>query len=175
MAVVKCRECGKEVSDKAKSCPHCGVARPAPESKFGLYLKLGFGAVLVIAIVRCSSDQEDRKSQAASEAQRIESSKTPEQRTREVAQKAKDEAEFQSVVARLRAIQATTKNPASFELVDAILLSDGTLCAVYRGTNSFNAVVTENKAIAKDLRVVDWNRFCGGKSGKDMKYARQAL
>jgi len=25
MAIVSCRECGKEVSDKAETCPHCGV------------------------------------------------------------------------------------------------------------------------------------------------------
>ena len=24
MAMIKCPECGKDVSDKAKSCPHCG-------------------------------------------------------------------------------------------------------------------------------------------------------
>ena len=175
MGTVKCRECGKNVSNEAKNCPHCGVAKPAPESKLGLYVKLGLGAVLVIAMVRCISDQEDRKSQASAEKQRIEASKTPEQRAREEAEKAKKEAEFQSVVSRLRALKATTKNPNSFELVDAVLMNDGTLCATYRGTNSFNAVVTESKAIAKDLKIVEWNRFCGGKSGTDMKYARQAL
>lgn len=25
MAIIKCPECGKEVSDKAKACPNCGV------------------------------------------------------------------------------------------------------------------------------------------------------
>ena len=24
MALIKCPECGKEISDKAESCPHCG-------------------------------------------------------------------------------------------------------------------------------------------------------
>ena len=24
MALVKCKECGKEISDKAKTCPNCG-------------------------------------------------------------------------------------------------------------------------------------------------------
>ena len=28
MALVKCKECKKEVSDKAKECPHCGVKEP---------------------------------------------------------------------------------------------------------------------------------------------------
>ena len=25
MALIKCQECGKEISDKATSCPHCGA------------------------------------------------------------------------------------------------------------------------------------------------------
>jgi hypothetical protein len=29
MALQPCRECGKDVSQSAKSCPHCGVAYPA--------------------------------------------------------------------------------------------------------------------------------------------------
>ncbi|HFJ4332276.1 hypothetical protein [Serratia liquefaciens] len=29
MAMTKCKECKKEVSDKAKVCPHCGVKEPA--------------------------------------------------------------------------------------------------------------------------------------------------
>lgn len=24
MALIKCKECGKEISDKATACPHCG-------------------------------------------------------------------------------------------------------------------------------------------------------
>ena len=24
MALIKCNECGNEISDKAKKCPHCG-------------------------------------------------------------------------------------------------------------------------------------------------------
>lgn len=27
MALIKCPECGKEISDKAISCPHCGCPR----------------------------------------------------------------------------------------------------------------------------------------------------
>lgn len=28
MALVKCKECGKEVSDKANECPYCGCLEP---------------------------------------------------------------------------------------------------------------------------------------------------
>jgi hypothetical protein len=32
MALIKCKECGKEVSSKAESCPHCGARVKAKES-----------------------------------------------------------------------------------------------------------------------------------------------
>lgn len=28
MALIKCPECGKEISDTAKVCPHCGYKKP---------------------------------------------------------------------------------------------------------------------------------------------------
>ena len=31
MALIKCNECGKEISDKAKSCIHCGYRTPPPK------------------------------------------------------------------------------------------------------------------------------------------------
>ena len=30
MAMIKCNECGKEISDTAKACPHCGAKVPRP-------------------------------------------------------------------------------------------------------------------------------------------------
>ena len=41
MALIKCSECGKEISDKAKLCPHCGfdyLFIPTTIETFG-YLK----------------------------------------------------------------------------------------------------------------------------------------
>jgi hypothetical protein len=175
MAMVKCRECDKEVSNKAKTCPNCGVKNPQPQSKFNLYLKLALGAILVISIVKCVNDSGNQESERIAEKQRIEASKTPEQRAQEAADKAKREAEFQSTVSRLKMLKSSSKNPKSFELVDAILMDDGTLCVTYRGTNSFNAVVTNSTAISKSMKVVDWNKFCSGKSGRDMKSAQYAL
>lgn len=33
MALMKCKECGKEHSDTAQTCPHCGFKRPKQVSK----------------------------------------------------------------------------------------------------------------------------------------------
>lgn len=32
MALVECRECGKEVGTEAKTCPHCGTPKPAVQA-----------------------------------------------------------------------------------------------------------------------------------------------
>ena len=37
MAMIQCPECGKDVSDKATSCPSCGTPIKAPESKLIVY------------------------------------------------------------------------------------------------------------------------------------------
>lgn len=33
MALIKCKECGREISDKAKSCPYCGIEYSTNEIK----------------------------------------------------------------------------------------------------------------------------------------------
>lgn len=45
MALIKCRECGKEVSSQATTCPHCGVAVAKPKKTHGC------GTLLVLAVV----------------------------------------------------------------------------------------------------------------------------
>ena len=32
MALKNCKECGKEVSESAQTCPHCGISKPAREA-----------------------------------------------------------------------------------------------------------------------------------------------
>ena len=48
MAIAKCRECGTEVSDQAKTCPKCGVS--APVKKTSMFVKLIAG-VFGIAVL----------------------------------------------------------------------------------------------------------------------------
>ena len=41
MALVPCRECGKEVSEEAKVCPNCGVKTPSKKRhQRGLYIMI---------------------------------------------------------------------------------------------------------------------------------------
>lgn len=40
MALINCPECGKEVSDKAKTCPNCGIAitKEPIEQPYSMYV-----------------------------------------------------------------------------------------------------------------------------------------
>ncbi len=61
MALIKCPECGNDMSDQASSCANCGW-RP-PKSKWWLWIPLGIiGLFLVIAII--GSFEPEYKKQA---------------------------------------------------------------------------------------------------------------
>ena len=47
MALIKCKECGKEISDKAKQCVHCGYNN----SEINSSLKSGNGVAVAIVVL----------------------------------------------------------------------------------------------------------------------------
>lgn len=50
MALIKCPECGKEISSEAKSCPNCGKPIPRPKGK-PFYKRGLFWFFLIVAII----------------------------------------------------------------------------------------------------------------------------
>lgn len=48
MAIAKCRECGAEVSDSAKTCPKCGVAKPVKKTSLIVKIFLGLMGIGLI-------------------------------------------------------------------------------------------------------------------------------
>lgn len=48
MALQPCRECGEQISTSAKTCPRCGVARPARSSGNRLFYLIVFAVVVVV-------------------------------------------------------------------------------------------------------------------------------
>ena len=78
MALVKCKECGKEISTKADKCPHCG----APIKKSANIGCLGSAIAIILIlmiIVQVSECSEKRSKQNAIR----EKAKITEQRARE--------------------------------------------------------------------------------------------
>ena len=50
MALKKCKECGKEISDSAKACPHCGATSTATKMQ-EIGCAMTFIGVLILVIV----------------------------------------------------------------------------------------------------------------------------
>ena len=60
-------------------------------------------------------------------------------------------------------LKRAMKNPASFDLVSVYLVNGKTFCYRYRGTNSFNAIITELFVINAKLKGTDektWQQNC---------------
>ena len=51
MALKPCRECGKEVSTKAKTCPQCGISHPTSQLDRGTKQALGCLALIIVVVV----------------------------------------------------------------------------------------------------------------------------
>lgn len=51
MALVKCRECGKKISDTAEVCPHCGKKSPVPTPKEITANNKAYGIGFIISII----------------------------------------------------------------------------------------------------------------------------
>jgi RNA polymerase subunit RPABC4/transcription elongation factor Spt4 len=60
MALVKCKECKKEVSSSAKLCPHCGIKNPSTTAKDYILGAIGI-IVIIFAVKACSGDDEPAK------------------------------------------------------------------------------------------------------------------
>ena len=166
MALVKCEECGKQISDEAESCPSCG-AKP---EKMGFFRKLFIGlfVIFVIGAVMDGIKSPSTKIQYGSSVSSPEAEEAKKKSEQEQAKQL-------SILLRISALREEMKNPPSFEMVEAINLKNGTLCVTYRGTNGFGGVVTESKAISSDAKIIDYPANCNGKTGEDVTHLKKYL
>ena len=51
MALIKCKECGKEISDSAKSCPECGFVYKKEHSTLKTII-ICIGTLFVIVLIK---------------------------------------------------------------------------------------------------------------------------
>lgn len=53
MALIKCKECNKEVSDTAKTCPHCGYILKTKNNKLKLISKISNIDIIIVVCMIC--------------------------------------------------------------------------------------------------------------------------
>lgn len=165
MAMGKCRECGAEVSDQAKTCPKCGVSRPVRKTS-----KLTWLATLVIVPVVAMSIINHKPPPPDVEA----APPTPEQ----LAEKKLDERRFNLAVGALIFIKKNLREPESV-VWEGVWVNDAAtvICVEYRARNGFGgmnkevAVITDSK-LEKTAKA--WNSKCT-KGMHDKTSARQAV
>lgn len=178
MALIKCAECGKDVSSEAKTCPHCGAKVVLPKKPMSKTKKIIFGAlggVILISIV-ATNQQEQEKAQA--EQARL-ATLSPEQKAQEEAHKAQQEKYEEMAKQGARKLKLAMKDPESFEIKSLIVKKNGTACYDYRATNSFNAKLQYSAVLTtigeifsqehqpEKFRKV-WNKDCTQPGGVDL-------
>jgi rRNA maturation endonuclease Nob1 len=180
MALIKCHECGKDVSTEAEACPSCGAKPKAPEtpppppqppkkkSRTLLYILGGFFILFIISSI-FSPTKEEREATEKAKAEAIEAAKTPEQRAAEA--KAKEEREqraadekkkkeienmrFARVRAVTSAIRENARNPKSVEWMSVFSDETGDLiCLQFRAQNGFGGMTVSYYAVTPG-RVID--------------------
>lgn len=62
MSLIKCPECGKEISDKASSCPECGYSlKNNKKNMKGIIVTIVIFLVIVAGVVTCLTIQNEKK------------------------------------------------------------------------------------------------------------------
>ena len=124
MAIVKCRECDRDISTSA-ACPGCGAKPKKQVNKTTIVVVALFGLAFLHSI-------------ATRETPPAPPPLTPEQ----AAARDRDLARSRTGKVAIAALKASLKDPDSLKVVSLGVSKDGnTACVFYRARNSFNAVV----------------------------------
>lgn len=171
MAIIKCGECGNEVSDKASACPKCGAKVEKHVGPIGKIIALIFLAFFIKSILSSQEAQE--------QAAMAESKKSPEQVAAEKKNKAEQELRFNKVVIVGTALKKQLNDPASLEF-ETIMTDDTakTICMIYRAKNGFGALIKEMIVIYDGIpsqEPHDWNKHCADRQLHDLRYARLVI
>lgn len=131
MSIIKCHECGGQVSDEAKACPSCGAKPKKPVGRLGIIFAAIFGIAMFKA---CTPPDRPAPPQ-----------KTPEQIEREKLEDKK----ITDAVNFVKIIKQSTREPDSFLVENVSVNKDATIiCVVYLGKNGFGGVSQEIVAMA---------------------------
>ncbi|MBS1170021.1 MAG: hypothetical protein H6R01_939 [Burkholderiaceae bacterium] len=180
MALVACKECGKEVSTEAKSCPNCGAK---PPKKPSMIVRVGGGIILASLaaafFMGAGGSKEASKPAISVPVSEQQKKEFAEKEKKDKAEKAASENRFQLVVAAAGALKSAMREPDSTQW-DSIMSNDSgsVICFQYRGKNGFGGVNVEHAVYAGgkfSQKKASWNKHCAGKTMNDMTYARRAL
>ena len=115
MALINCYECNKEISDQAKSCPHCGAVpiKPRADTSAGVAVLVVFtiSMILIFSFANMNSKSSSNKSSTPSNSQVI--------------------------VFAKESVRKQLREPESAEFRDIKLNSNGIPCGYVNAKNGF--------------------------------------
>lgn len=146
MALIKCRECGKEISTDAKACPHCG-AKPPYRPSLAFVLIAG---LLVVFGVK-SSFESDRLAAMPKTAEQIAVEEAADMRTR-------------MAYVLIRKVKNNLREPESLDVINVFSNEKADLlCMKYRARNGFGGYAIGYYVIGEfgdSDSVKAWNAMC---------------
>lgn len=160
MALIKCKECGGQVSTKADSCPSCGAKLPRKTSLL-TWIVLAIIAFTVVSWASANRTQKTPEQAAEEEARRAEREKQKEQ--------------MLLVAGAQSAVKARLKDPDSAEFGQTVYREPGIVCGYVNAKNSFGGYTGEKGFIVdiegKSLMIQGeadgftkaWNSRCAAK------------
>lgn len=75
----ECRECGKPVSSEAKTCPSCGIAKPAPNKGLSMAAQIRWAFLLVFGffVFKLATPTDDQPTGAPTSTQQTATARDP--------------------------------------------------------------------------------------------------
>ena len=161
MALIKCKECGNEVSTTAKSCPKCGAKITKPASKLGIFFALLVSFIFFKAIITNEPVPP-----------------APTQTAEQKLAQNKQNAALQRATSGAIMLKNSMRNPDSFKLESALVINGtGAVCYDYRAQNGFGGINAEHAVLSGDGKQFKtsstegfsklWNVECAGKNGQE--------
>jgi hypothetical protein len=141
MALVPCRECGKQISTEAIGCPSCG-AKPGPDklTRIGQRVLAGVATtVVLITVIQCSSLHSSLPTPTP-----LAAAPPPIESAAAQAAKALETKRFDLAYDVTTAIRKSSRDPSSTTFESVGVNSDATVvCVQYRSRNGFGGMNRE--------------------------------
>lgn len=148
MALVKCKECGNDVSTDAATCPKCGAKRAKATSKLTWIVGGFFALVITIGIIQSNGSPS---APAAPSPEKTKADKERDQRTIAAA-------------SAMKVLKSSLRDPKSVEWESARTNDTGTLvCISYRARNGFGGMNAAHLVVADGRATessAEWNKRC---------------
>lgn len=156
MALIKCAECGNEISSLAPACPKCGAPKvladpisPQPRAKTTTRGKVVAGIFVVLGLVAIFAPKKESAQPVEQAAVKpVVQEKPPEPTPEEKAKQAQEDTRHENIVRSALYIRNRLRNPESlkWEVIKSNASGD-LICFGYRAENGFGGMNREQAVV----------------------------